>query len=102
MKVTNMKTTKGNTVPNQFIIEDKGNTWFQSYQSIIALKPDLYGCENTINTNDPMRYKIQLDKNYWDYSATTGRYRNEFLGEGIAVTRAKIDSGEYILTDLNS
>ena len=44
---------------------------------------------------------IYLDKHYWDYSRTTGKYRNEFLGEGIAETRKKIKSGEYRLVDLN-
>jgi hypothetical protein len=42
-----------------------------------------------------------LDERYWDYSVTTGKYRNQFLGETKAETQAKIDSGEYILTDLN-
>ena len=45
--------------------------------------------------------QVFLDQNRWDYSTTTGKYRNEFLGEGIAETRKKIKSGEYILTDLN-
>jgi len=44
--------------------------------------------------------KIILDSYYWDYSRTTGKYRNQFLGEGIADTRAKIESGEYKLADL--
>ena len=44
---------------------------------------------------------VQLDKQYWDYSVTTGKYRNQFLGETKAETQKKIDSGEYILTDLN-
>jgi|TARA_R100000479_G_scaffold54981_1_gene26072 hypothetical protein len=46
--------------------------------------------------------KVFLDKNYWDYSTTTGKYRNAFLGENIAETRKKIKSGEYILVDLNA
>jgi hypothetical protein len=45
--------------------------------------------------------KIYLDQKYWNYSNTTGKYRNIFLGETIKDTRAKIKSGEYILTDLN-
>ena len=52
-----------------------------------------------MKTNGTTTY---LDEHYWDYSATTGKYRNQFLGEGIAETRAKIESGEYILIDLNS
>ena len=46
--------------------------------------------------------KEEADENYWDYSSTTGRYRNKFLGETKKETQAKIDSGEYILTNLNN
>ena len=88
MKVSNMKSARGNKVPNQFIIRTKDGTYFQSYQSIIALIK-----------NDG---SVVLDSYYWDYSRTTGKYRNEFLMEGIAETREKIASGEYQLTDLNA
>ncbi len=44
---------------------------------------------------------IYLDTDKWDYSITTGRYRNIFLGETKAETQKMIDSGEYILIDLN-
>lgn len=87
MKVENMTSARGNTVPNQFIITDNGDEYFQSYRSIIAKRS---------------KGKIYLDDYYWDYSVTTGKYRNEFLGEGIAETRKKIASGEYILTNLNN
>ena len=87
MKVENMTSTRGNTVPNQFIITDNGDEYFQSYKSIIAKRS---------------KGKIYLDDYYWDYSVTTGKYRNEFLGEGIAETRKKIASGEYVLTNLNN
>ena len=87
MRVQNMTSARGNKVANQFIINDKGEEYFQSYRSIIAKKS---------------QGKIYLDEYYWDYSTTTGKYRNDFLGEGIADTRKKIQSGEYILTDLNN
>jgi len=87
MKVENMKSARGNKVPNQFIITDNGDEYFQSYRSIIAKRSE---------------GKIYLDNYYWDYSVTTGKYRNEFLGEGIAETRKKIASGEYVLTNLNN
>ena len=97
MKVKNMTSAKGNKVANQFIITDKRydekeNKWyttetFQSYDSTIAI----VFCTGV----------VLLDENTWDYSVTTGKYRNDFLGEGIAETRAKIKSGEYTLTDLN-
>ena len=86
MKVTNMTSTRGNKVPNQFLITDNGVEYFQSYNSIIAKRSN---------------GKIYLDDYYWNYSVTTGKYRNQFLGEGIAETRKKIASGEYTLTDLN-
>jgi hypothetical protein len=37
----------------------------------------------------------------WDYSVTTGKYRNIFLEETKKETQKKIDQGIYILTDLN-
>ena len=86
MKVENMISARGNKVANQFIINSEEGCYFQSYNSIIV---KIEGRE------------VYLDEYYWDYSVTTGKYRNDFLGEGIAETRAKIKSGEYILTDLN-
>ena len=102
MKVTNMISNKGNPVANQFILTGKETHMvngesverytevFQSYKSIIAKR---YYMVN--------KWFTELDNHYWDYSATTGKYRNQFLGEGIAETRKKIASGEYILADLN-
>ena len=87
MKVENMTSSQGNKVANQFLITDNGDEYFQSYRSMIAKKS---------------QGKIYLDEYYWDYSVTTGKYRNIFLGEGIAETRKKIASGEYILTNLNN
>ena len=101
MKVQNMTSNRGNKIANQFIIEDctikhctpngtesfYTGTMFQSYRSNIAFK-----------TGDT----TLIDKTYWDYSKTTGKYRNQFLGENKTETQAKIDSGEYILTDLNN
>jgi hypothetical protein len=86
MKVSNLTNNNGNKVPNQFIIGAEGITRFQSYDSIIV---------------EWSNNKIFLDGYYWDYSVTTGKYRNQVLGEGIKETRKKIKSGEYILTDLN-
>jgi len=88
MKVENMKTSNGNAVVNQFIIrDDEGNVFFQSYDSIIA-KIDKFS-------------NVTLDERYWDYSSTTGKYRNMFLGEGINEARKNIKEGIYKLADLN-
>lgn len=99
MKVRNMQSPNGREVPNQFIITDEGRgalgnfikrEVFQSYQSVIAVK--------TVWENET---RIELDTKYWDYSTTTGKYRNQFLGEDINETRKKIASGQYKLTNLN-
>jgi len=81
MKVEQFHTT------NQFILRGEGVTIFQSYASIIARK-DANG--------------ITLDVNKWDYSKTTGKYRNLFLGETKVETQKKIDAGIYKLADLNA
>ena len=91
MKVENIESSKGNKIANQFIVtDDKQNEYFQSYNSMIVKKD--YESEQV---------KIYLDQKYWNYSNTTGKYRNIFLNETIKDTKAKIKSGEYILTDLN-
>jgi len=74
-------------VTNQFEIETADGTYFQSYKTLIAFR-----------SNDG---KITLDIDSWAYSVTTGRYRNQFLNEGIAETQQKLRSGEYTLANLN-
>ena len=88
MKVTNMTSSRGNKIANQFIIYDSdGSKYFQSYNSVIA-KID--------NANN-----ITLDQKFWNYSVTTGKYRNIFLQENKQETEEKIRSGEYSLANLN-
>jgi len=70
---------------NQFVVsDDHGNRFLQSYDSIIV-KIDKEG-------------KTSLGEN-WDYSKTTGKYRNLYLGETKKETEAKIKSGEYKLDE---
>lgn len=91
MKIRNIISNSGNAVRNQFLItDDQGNEYFQSYDSIIAKKD--YSGEKRV---------VYLDEYYWDYSTTTGKYRNMFLGEDKKTTEKKIKSGEYVLTNLN-
>ena len=92
MKVENIESSKGNKIANQFVItDDNGNEFFQSYNSMIVKKTKV----------TPFIDTIELDQKYWNYSNTTGKYRNIFLNETITETKKKIKSGEYILTDLN-
>jgi hypothetical protein len=90
MKVSQMKNNNGQPVKNQFILFDSEFTAFQSYDTIIV---------KTV-FEDGIR-QVYLDINSWDYSRTTGKYRNEFLGETKKETEKKIKSGEYKLIDLN-
>lgn len=84
MRVENFKNNQGRAVPNQFILHGEKGRYFQSYDSIIAFIPYDYN------------QKTQLGR-YWDYSRTTGKYRNQFLDETKAETERKIKSGEYEL-----
>ena len=96
MKVANMTSVKtGKAVANQFVITDNEHNavWFQSYTSVIAL------------VNNGILF---LDKNKWDYSVTTAKYRNAFVAahfnsryasaEGI---KKGIKEGKIIMTGLN-
>ena len=96
MKVQNMTSNKGNKIANQFIIHNDNEEYFQSYSSIIAKKVTQW-----FFNYEKKETKIFLDEKFWDYSTTTGKYRNQFLNEGIAETRKKIKSGIYVLTNLN-
>ena len=96
MKVENMKSARtGKAIPNQKLIRDKGYIWFQSYKSTIG-----------IVTPDNI---LLLDKDKWDYSVTTAKYRNAFVAtyfnskyasrDGI---KEGVEDGKIIMTGLNS
>ena len=87
MKIENFTSSNGNSVPNQFLITQTDREIFQSYSSIIGLR--IFG------------QKIVLDKNKWDYSKTTGKYRNQFTGLNKKETEAAIKEGRIILADLS-
>lgn len=65
LKVKNMTSTKGNKIANQFIISDSMIDIFQSYDSVIV-------------KIDRLNNIISIYDNY-DYSQTTGKYRNLFF-----------------------
>lgn len=96
MEIAQIKVSQFGEVKNQFKIRVKTESasqcgfdtvFFQSYDSIIV-KQDFKG-------------QIWLDENYWDYSRTTGKYRNLFLGENKKETLKKIKDGTYKLANLN-
>lgn len=91
MKVQNMTGNNGREVVKQFEIwADDGAHYFQSYNSIIVKI-----------TYEGRQKVVTLDEQTWDYSKTTGKYRNLFLDENKKTTEAKIKSGEYKLANLN-
>lgn len=89
IKVQNMRGNNGREVPNQFIIDAVEGQYFQSYDSLVAFRPYKAGSP------------IVLDNGTWDYSVTTGKYRNIFLDEKKPETEKKIKAGIYKLMDLN-
>lgn len=101
MKITQMTSPRtGKPVANQFEIVTPNGTYFQSYNSIIAFIPkkvNLYDdtCEQPEDT------RVQLDETYWNYSRTTAKYRNAFLGETTKETQEKINNDTYKLANLN-
>ena len=82
MKITQMTNNKNRPVANHFIHYDEktGERKLQSYNSIIV----------KIHNG-----QVTLGKD-WNYSPTTSKYRNQFLGETTKETQAKLDSGEYL------
>ena len=91
---------------------------FQSYQSLIAIKGyELREMQNSDTFEDGIyclsddwdlwdkdlnKPLIILDYNHWDYSTTTGKYRNIFLNENKSLTQKKINANIYSLVDLNN
>lgn len=72
---------------NQIVLTSPNDVQtFVSYGKTIAIKT---------------KNSVTLDETYWNYSNTTSKYRNKFLGEKLADTRKKIEKGEYKLTNLN-
>lgn len=77
MKVTNMKSTKGNKVANQFKLYYNNYVAFQSYSTLIAVYD---------HKNDTM----YTDKDF--YSRTTSKYLNMFINEYQPLAISKVDN----------
>ena len=90
MKVSNMYSSNGNKVANQFVITLPENvTVFQSYNTVIAQ-----------NRNG----EIVLDSKALEYSATTTKYLKQFLNTSDSKKQLqdKIKNGFYQVEDLNN
>jgi len=86
MKVSNLISSNGNKVANQFIIETDNKIYFQSYNSIIA---EVYNS------------KIYLDPVYYKYSKTTSKYLYRFLNMNSKEIQAGLQSGLITFKNLN-
>ena len=88
MKVRNMTSNStGREVANQFIIEDGGKIWFQSYQTIIA-KID--------------GGKIVIDTDAENYSKTTSKYLYQFLNTDRKSLLQAVKDGRIVRANLNA
>lgn len=79
MRMSPMIGHSGRPVVNQYVIHLPHGRVFKSYDSLIVYK----GAGGVFLGPD------------WDYSRTTGKYRNLFMGESINDIRRKIKSGDY-------
>ena len=70
---------------NQFEVYTDEGVYFQSYDSVVAFKPN----------NSEEKIRVGVD---WDYSRTTMKYVGQFLGQNTAKTRKDI-TDEVILVD---
>lgn len=75
---------------NHYKIYDKSNdtVYLQSYNKIIVK------IEMATKT-------VYLDRTYYNWSKTTSKYRNLFLGVSNKTFKDKLENGGYFLTDLN-
>ena len=87
-KVRQMKSAKGGSVANHFIIETNRYTFLQSYDSLVVRVHKRSG-------------RVSLDRKKWNYSKTTSRYRNLFLNATTKEIKFRIKTGEYKLRNLN-
>lgn len=87
MKVKNMTNNTGRAIPNQFIIEDNSKTYFQSYETIIALKEG---------------GRIIIDDNAENYSRTTSKYLYKFLNTNRKNLLQAVNDGRIVRADLNA
>ena len=93
MKVAQfVKVSPMDTRGNQMIIEDPIGYTFFSYGTHIA-----YVSKAKFKDG----HQIILDSYFWNYSRTTDKYRNKFLGFNIKECRRRIANGSITLKNLN-
>lgn len=90
-KVSSMTSPRsGKPVANQFIIEVNGTSYFQSYRTVIAAVTSRYAIGG-----------VKLDK-AWNYSRTTSKYLYRFLNTNRKEIIQNLNTGNWLVADLNS
>ena len=86
--LTDMINCKISTPFTNCVIVHLSNGWniLKSYNTTIAMRKE---------------QEVIIDSRYYNYSASTGKHRNYFLGETLKDTDKKIKNGEYQTADLN-
>ena len=86
--LTDMINCKISTPFTNCVIVHLSNGWniLKSYNTTIAMRKG---------------QEVIIDPRYYNYSASTGKHRNYFLGETLKDTDKKIKNGEYQTADLN-
>lgn len=86
--LTDMINCKISTPFTNCVIVHLSNGWniLKSYNTTIAMRKG---------------QEVIIDLRYYNYSASTGKHRNYFLGETLKDTDKKIKNGEYQTADLN-
>lgn len=85
-KVIAMQSREGKPWRNQYILKAEEGDYLQSYDSIVALK-----------TTDG---RVILHPEYYNYSATTAKVRDAFLGITREQFTQNMKDGKYILQSL--
>ena len=73
LKITNMRSSAGYAVANQFTVQNGDKKTFQSYETPI--------CEWDVETR-----QLTLNGNWWNCSNTTRRYFKKFINEETSMT----------------
>ena len=88
-RVQNMDSPIGGPVANQFHIITDDASVFQSYRTVIAVRP---------HDHEDGEPEVYLSAAY-DCSRTTMKYLKQFLGHGISETRRRIEEGRYVVSE---
>ena len=86
VRVSHLRTDKGNPAKDQHVIHTREGMYFQSYGAIIVAL---------------VEGRVFLDTKYWRASRTTIKYRNKFLGRNSEEVEKEVRNGRFILVDLN-